>query len=460
MAEGRREYKKAPSKVPYMHRGEEMTSEKLMKLIGWHKDLVSHTLKPLMDLYEVDPEIFRRPPTEDGKPDNRIASAHCKIVVDEFVGYLCGTPIKIAAQGEEATAFLDYLEVTTNADARTAELVRLSAIFGLSFEMFYNDEAGELGAAALSPMEAFIVYDDTVLHKPMYFVRYGVGADNVERGSWSDGSVVQHFTLSPVLRMDEEAVPHHYPGVPAAEYPFNPDRIGLFEPGVSLANAFNAALSEKANDIAAFADAYMEITGAPVDASQIPFIKRTRIINFDGNGDGTLPRIGFLERPTADGLEEHFLDRVETLFFRACQVPDLSNEHFGTASGEALKWRLLSMDNLAATVKRQVVASMNRRHMMLFGNPVASTYGVRPADWTQLSYHFSRNLPTNVTDEAAAARALDGITSRETQLKVLSVVDSVPDELERIEAERRAEMEAAMTLVDEGHGHEEEKVGE
>lgn len=457
---GESEYRKAPSKVPYMHRGDEMTLVRLMKLIGWHKTVVQQTLKPLMDLYEVDPEIFRKKPNDDGKPDNRIASAHCKIVVDEFVGYLCGVPVKIASPSEAATAYLDYLEAATAAGARTAELLRLSAIYGTSFEMYYNGEDGEQGAVALPPTEAFMVYDDTILHRPMYFVRYGVGADNVERGSWSDGSVVQHFTLSPVLCWDGEPEAHYFPDIPATEYAFNTDRIGLFEPGVSLANAFNAAISEKANDIDAFADAYMEITGAPVDASEIPFIKRTRIINFQGNGDGTLPRIGFLERPTADGLEEHFLDRVETLFFRACQVPDLSNEHFGTASGEALKWRLLAMDNLAATVRRQMEAAMARRHRILFGTPLAVSRGVGGEDWAQLSYYFSRNLPTNVTDEAAAARALDGITSRATQLKVLSVVDSVPDELDRIEAERRAEMEAAMTLVNEEHDHEKEKVGE
>ena len=57
---GEMEYKKAASKVPYMHRGEEMTPERLMKLIGWHRQLVSSTLKPLADLYEVDPEIFRK----------------------------------------------------------------------------------------------------------------------------------------------------------------------------------------------------------------------------------------------------------------------------------------------------------------------------------------------------------------------------------------------------------------
>lgn len=450
------EYKKAASKVPYMHRGEEMTPERLVELIGWHRQLVSSTLKPLADLYEVDPEIFRKERPEDGKPDNRIAAAHCKTVVDEFNGYMCGIPVRISCDDEATMAYIDRLETMTDGDARTAELVRLGSIYGTAFEMYYTDEDGEQGAAALPPTEAFMVYDDSILHRPMYFVRYGIGADKVERGSWSDRQNVQHFTMSSGIHWEGEPEPHYYQDIPATEWPFNTERIGIFEPGVSLTNAFNAALSEKANDIQSFADAYMEITGAPVEPKEISHIKRTRILNFEGDGSGTLPRIGFLERPTADGLEEHFLDRVETLFFRACQVPDLSDEHFGTASGEALKWRLLSMDNLAATVKRKAIAALGRRYRIMLSHPTAVVSGVPSESWRGLSYLFTRNLPTNITDEAAAAKALDGITSRETQLSILSVVDSVPDELERIEAERTAEMELASTLADT-HAHKEDE---
>ena len=221
------EYKKAASKVPYMHRGEEMTPERLVELIGWHRQLVSSTLKPLADLYEVDPEIFRKERPEDGKPDNRIAAAHCKTVVDEFNGYMCGIPARISCDDEATMEYIDRLETMTDGDARTAELVRLGSIYGTAFEMYYTDEDGEQGAAALPPTEAFMVYDDSILHRPMYFVRYGIGADKVERGSWSDRQNVQHFTLSSGIHWEGEPEPHYYQDIPATEWPFNTERIGI-----------------------------------------------------------------------------------------------------------------------------------------------------------------------------------------------------------------------------------------
>lgn len=440
-------YHRPQSRVFLMGVDEVMTLDRLREAVSWHKRLVTETLKPLGDLYEVDGEIFHRPPRDDGKPDKRISAAHCKIVVDEFVGYFCGVPIKTTAGSEAVSEYLSFLERTTDTDERTSDLVQDACIYGRAYEMLFNREDGEVGAASVSPLSSFMVYDDSILQRPRFFVRYGVGADGVERGSFSDSSFVYFFfkTEDGEYLWDGEPTEHHFPGVPAVEYTLCKQRLGLYEPGVSLENAFNDALSEKGNDVASFADAYMEITGAPVEPGDIPAIKRNKIINFPGDGSGTLPRIGFLARPTADALEEHLLDRTEALFFRACQVPDLSDEHFGTASGQALKWRLLGMDNLAAAVKSKVTGALRRRYRLIFGNPISITHDVTADDWVGLSFHFTRNLPSNVSDEATTAATLEGIVSKETQLSVLSIVDDVPAELQRIEDERAAELEAVSS---------------
>ena len=453
----RPEYKYPPRRVYYMPAGAVMTPDALRDAICWHKTFVRDTLAPLGRMYEVDSEIFHRPPREDGKPDNRISSAHCKIVVDEFVGYLTGIPIHTTSPDEAAQEYVKYLTDATDSDERTTDLVQDACIFGRGYEMYYNDEDGEVGAAVVSPLTSFVIYDDSILHRPLFFVRYGIDADGMERGSYSDDSAVVHFVDDGggeyhFLMDDIEA--HSFPGVPATEYVLCRQRLGLYEPGVSLENAFNSALSEKANDIESFADTYLKILGAPVDETEIPRIARRRILAFAGDGTGQNPEVGFLERPTADGLEEHFLDRVEKLFFRACQVPDLSDEHFGTASGQALKWRLLGMDNLAAGVKRKIAASLRRRYRLIFGNPASVTHGVSPDDWKGLSFHFSRNLPSNVIDEATTAQTLDGIVSRQTQLSVLSVVDDVQAEMDRIAAEREAEIEAVSSYGVHDHGDE------
>ena len=57
----------------------------------------------------------------------------------------------------------------------------------------------------------------------------------------------------------------------------------------------------------------------------------------------------------------------------------------------------------------------------------------------------TRNLPKNIADEAQTAASLEGIVSKETQLSVLSIVDNVQDEIDRMKQE---EEEAQESIVE------------
>ena len=63
-------------------------------------------------------------------------------------------------------------------------------------------------------------------------------------------------------------------------------------------------------------------------------------------------------------------------------------------------------------------------------------HGVPKDAWADIEVRFTANYPANLESEATVAKNLEGIVSKETQLKVLSVVDNVNDEVERLEEER------------------------
>ena len=124
-------------------------------------------------------------------------------------------------------------------------------------------------------------------------------------------------------------------------------------------------------------------------------------------------------------------------------VANISDENFGAATGIALKYKLQAMSNLEKTKERKFSSGMNRRYKLLFGHPASKV----PADaWMQLHYRFTPNIPANLLEEAQIAAQMEGITSHETQLKVLSIVDDVQGELEKIEEENEA---PEKTIVDE-----------
>ena len=122
-------------------------------------------------------------------------------------------------------------------------------------------------------------------------------------------------------------------------------------------------------------------------------------------------------------------------------MANISDENFGTSSGIALKYKLLAMSNLAKTKERKFTSGMNRRYKLIFSNPVS---GMQKDSWIDIKYQFTQNYPANILEETQIAGNLAGITSQETQLKTLSVVDNVQQELDRIAEEENMAQDDAV----------------
>ncbi len=424
-------------------KGTEMTLPLLQEFLDKHQAEVENNYKPKLNAYMSDHDILHQNAKPDYKPDNRVVVNFAKYIVDTMNGFFIGNPIKTIADDEKVAEYVEYLDQYNDQDDNNAEISKTSSIFGNGFEMYFTDEEAEQCITYLSPIEAFMIYDDSIIERPMYFVRRYTDRDNVEYGSISNDYGVRYFKVTGGLKWtDEDWQPHHFPGVPATEFVENAERQGLFEPVMSLVNAYNKAVSEKANDIDYFADAYMKVLGAALDDEGVKHIRDNRIINFEGE-DASKIVVEFMGKPESDTTQENHLNRLERLIFQISMVANISDENFGSATGVALKYKLQAMSNLAKTKERKFVSGMNRRYRLLFGHPASKV----PADaWVQLHYKFTPNIPANLLEEAQIAAQMEGITSHETQLKVLSIVDDVQAELEKIEEENAP---SESTVVDE-----------
>jgi len=422
---------------------EELTDAKLSQFIMRHAAEVTFRYKPLDDAYQTDYPIFHEKPKPEWKPDNRIAVNFAKYIVDTMNGYFIGNPIKIIVDdGEEAIEdYVEFLDQYNDQDDNNAELSKICSIFGKGYEMYYNDDAGNVGIVYLDPMEAFMIYDDSVLRKERYFVRLYRDVDNVLHGSVSDELKVRWFTLKGKIVWDKEEKEHYFDGVPATEYQENKECQGIFEPVMSMINAYNKAVSEKANDVDYFADAYLKIIGTLLDEDELKHIRSDRVINFDGDAENLI--IDFLQKPDGDVTQEHLIDRLEKLIFQIAMVANISDENFGTASGIAMAYKLQAMNNLRKTKERKFTSGMNRRYKLIFSNP-SRHMGIGKDDWVKLHYKFTPNVPANLLEESQIAQNLSGVVSQETQLGVLSVVDNPKAEIERIDKEEEKPKDVVM----------------
>lgn len=423
---------------------EELTDAKLRRFIERHAAESTFRYKQLQDAYETDFPIFHKKPKPEWKPDNRIAVNFAKYIVDTMNGYFIGNPIKITVDGGEETIekYIEFLDQYNDQDDNNAELSKICSIYGKGYEMYYNDEEGNVGIIYLDPTEAFMIYDDSVLKRERYFVRLYRDEDNVLHGSVSDQEKVRWFTIKGKIVWEEQEQLHYFNGVPATEYRENKECQGIFEPVLSIINAFNKAISEKANDVDYFADAYLKIIGALLDEDELKHVRSDRVINFDGDGESVI--VDFLQKPDGDTTQEHLLDRLQNLIFLIAMVANISDENFGTSSGIAMAYKLQGMSNLRKTKERKFTSGMNRRYKLIFSNPGNA---MQKDDWVKLHYKFTPNVPANLLEESQIAQNLSGVVSQETQLGVLSVVDNPRAEIERIKKEEEQPKDAVMQQI-------------
>ena len=413
---------------------EELTAENLADFIAAHRQRVQTKYQVLSDAYETKYAIFGMPPKEDWKPDNRIAVNFAMYLVDRMTGYFVGIPVKYSSDDKTVDDYVNLINDYNDIDDLNSELSKQCDIYGKAYELYFVDDNKQISIAVLSPKESFMIFDDSILRRPRAFVRVYTDADDVRRGSVSTEKYVRYFDIDPSFKWTSDEILHGFDGVPATEYVQNTEQIGIFEPVLSMINAYNKAVSEKANDVDYFADTYMKILGAKVEADDVMNIRNDRIVNFEGEYSGNIVA-EFMDKPSGDETQEHLIDRLERMIFNISGVANISDDNFaGDSSGIALKYKLQAMSDKAETKKNKFKAAMNRRYKLIF----SSAAHPMPADaWAGIRYKFTPNVPANIQEEAEIAAKLAGVTSQETQLSVLSIVDSVGAEQERIKEEQQ-----------------------
>ena len=255
-----------------------------------------------------------------------------------------------------------------------------------------------------------------------------------------------YFDNGKILTDQKEVNP--YGRINCVEWRLNDERIGLFENVSAPVEIYNLTIAEKANDVQAFAEAYMAILGAELDEDGVHRIRDNRIINLYGTDNANDVVVQFLQKPTADGTQENLLDRLEKQIYQISMVANISDEAFGNStSGTSLAYKLQAMSNLALTFDRKIEKSIRKRYKLFCS---LSTNVSDPEAYQDIEIKTSRNIPKNIAEEAQVAQALSGVVSREKQLSVLSIVNDPKAEIEAMEKENAADSVAANQMFTNG----------
>lgn len=417
----------------------------IQKQIAKHNNMLQRYTY-LENMYKGFHDIFKGPDKENWKPDNRLAVNFPRYITDTFTGYGYGVPIKVTHPDEKVNDAIQLFGRQNEITDHEAEMVKKCCIYGHAFEFMYQNEQHETKVSSISPKELFVVYDDKLSQRALFAVRYGVYPQSSDKAGKTYGEVyTKDFIYTFEDKNVSEGIDNPYGFIPCVEWRLNDERMGLFEPITGLVETYNATLGEKANDVDAFAEAYLAILGAELDDDGVRHIRDNRIINLYGTDNAKDILIQFLQKPTADGTQENLLNRLETLIYQISMVANISDESFGNAaSGVSLAYKLQAMSNLALTFDRKIEKSLRKRYKIFCS---LATNVSDPLAYQDIEIKTTRNIPVNTQNEAQIASTLQGVVSKETQLSVLSIVPDVRREIEKMEEEEE-EARKKLSAVD------------
>ena len=408
--------------------------------------------KAKMRMYLGDHDILHKPADmQRTGPDNRLVANIANYLVDTYNGYFMGIPPKITLDNEQQNGWLQDWNDTNSMQDKLNEISKQCDIYGRSYALVYQDEDGYTCLTAIPPTDGVMIYDDTINHGRLAFVRHWSTQGDQGTQNMAEVHTADTITTYSDTRVIDER-PNVYGVVPAVEFFDNEERLGLCDNVATLINELNDTLSSKQNQIEYFDNAYLSVLGLNLDADGdgLPDIDlQTQRMIYSPDADAVNAKIEFLAKPDADGMQEHQIDRLTNLIYQIAKVPNPNDDSFsGNASGVAMQYKMLSMQNMAASKERKFTRSLRKLYRAVF------SLTNWPDAWRDLKFKFNRNLPNNLSEEVADAKNLEGVVSKETQLSVLSIVDDPKAEINRMDKEDEQKMQTAISVVDMQRGQD------
>lgn len=416
---------------------QKMTTDDFQGFMQYFQGGPATELKRRMDWYVGDHPVLHEVDKGGTRPDNRVVVNLPYSNVDTFNGYFIGKNPQITLDGDTQNKTLQTWNNSNSFQDKLAEISKQVDIYGRAFAFVYQDEQSKTRVTYSDPETSFMIYDDTVEQNPLAFVRYSLDEHMQAYGRIYFADHSSAIVSGSMVSSDDEI--NVYGAVPAVEFISNDERQGLNDQIFGIADQLDHVISQKANQVEYFDNAYLKILGLklPEDEDGNP------IANLDGNqiiysedeaaADAV---VDFVSKPDGDTMQENLINRLLDQNYNVTGVVNFNDQRIsGNITGKALERLLQRMSNRAVFKRTKFTEGLRDLYKIVFS--AKTLKGIGEDDWQGLAFKFYENLPADYADEANTAKALEGIVSKETQLKVLEdIVDDPKAEIKRMQEEQ------------------------
>ncbi|MGL4571846.1 MAG: phage portal protein [Clostridium sp.] len=426
---------------------DESISLKLLSIcIQRHISMVKRYDK-LNEYYEGKHKILNR--TFDNKkiPNNKIVCNHAEYISDMATSYVFSNPVMYSGEGSEG---LNELFTGIDEDSHNNELGLDLSILGVGYELLYmnDEEEPTIELAELSPCNTFLASDTTVKHKPLFAVTYMERRDINDQAIGNDvivytkDEIIKYFfkSLNDTTAKETDREYHYFGDIPIIEYKNNKKYTGDFEGVISIIDAYNKLQSDRVNDKEQLVDAFLVIVGQSLGDTQdevsetVKYLMENKIIEVDENGDAKW-LVKQLNEEQTEVLKKSLKDDIHEF----SKVPCLTDENFASnSSGVAMKYKLLGFEQLGGTKERYFKQGLRQR-LKLIAN--IDSIKAKQFDYKKIDITMKRSLPVDNELLAKISQETEGLLSWETRCKRYDSEIDVEEERNRLEEEKKKNIE-------------------
>ena len=415
---------------------ENISNDLIKKLIENHATEKARILK-LKEYYKNNNAIKNREQSDPNKPNNLLSHGYARYITDSYCGYFLGKPVVYKSNNEALLEQINENFIYNDEVGNNIALAQEASIAGCAYEVMYIDENSNLRFKAVNSEELIAVYDNTIEEKLQFAIRY-YDVYNLEN---EDIKEVVLYTKNEVVYYDfkddnlteKSREAHYFNDVPIVDYENNNNRLGDYEPVISLIDAYDKAQSDTSNDFEYFTNALLVVSGVVMesDNEQPLNFKDNRVLNFAD----TNSKAEYLIKNINDSALENYKDRLNNDIHRFSNVVNMSDQNFGgNLTGIAIKHKLTGMEYITGIKETKFKKGLMRRIEL-----ATTVLNIKTSDvylYTEIKPVFTRNMPTNEEELTNLAKSLVGIVSDQTVLSMLPQVDDVEAEMEMIAKEK------------------------
>lgn len=424
-----------------------LTSGQISKLINKHK-MNEIRYEKLANYYGVkhagiESIVSQRNAEDSSKPNHKIVTNYPKYIVDIASNYLVGNPVTYKSINDVLLKLVTHVFDKNYEQDHNSEIAKLSGIYGIAYELLYLGKDGEIYFSPMDPRNTMVIesldVDPIVNLAIRYFTTTNLIDDSVTYNAelyWKDR--IEYWSGNDYNSMKLYYVEsHEFNEVPVVIYRNNDDEIGDFEEQITLIDDLELRLSDRSNQGDYFNNSILLMSldenaiepEYDAEGKQIPtsvILKRmskARVLNLPQGSDAKFISPNY----DVDADEKHIKELKESIH-RFSGVPDLTDSNFaGTQSGEAMKYKLLGLEQLTRKKERKFKKGLYQRIELICN--ILNLKGV-DANPTDVEITFTRALPINMLENAQAIKtyAETGLFSNDTLLANTTIVTDIEKE--------------------------------